>query len=47
MKICKDETVLPRYKLANQQAIFDELLEIANKSQSDESDGVWSLLMDL
>lgn len=40
-RLCADEADLPRSKLSNNDALFNQLLELAQQSQGDESDGIW------
>jgi hypothetical protein len=46
-RIVKDETVLPRAKLASNHELFAQLLQLVESSQGDEAEGVWDLLMNL
>lgn len=46
-RLCTDEGTLPRSKLSNNDELFNQLLELAQQSQGDESDGIWQFIMSI
>ena len=46
-RIVKDETTLPRAKLASNHELFAQLLQLVESSHGDEAEGIWDLLMNL
>jgi len=46
-RIVTDESILPRSKLAQNNELFEQLMDLVNELQGDEAEGVWNLLMGL
>jgi hypothetical protein len=46
-RILRDEALLPRAKLAQNHLVFQSLLDLVEKAQGDEAEGIWDLLMSL
>lgn len=46
-RLCADDASLPRSKLSNNDELFNQLLELAQQSRGDESDGIWQFIMSI